>query len=174
MRTKHIFIFGLPLLFVLTIIFACLYNGENSIFSTFAVLTGCLATHLIIWILSAIIVVGIMKNKANDESVWFKEIRWEKGFYRLIGFRRWKHCLPTYDARFYDFKAMPHKDLLGIISQTEIVHEVAALLSLLSIAATLWLGHVYIIVTVAIIDFIINIVYVCLQRFNRIRLRRLI
>jgi len=174
MKTKHLFIFGLPLLIVMTIIFACLCNGEDSIFFSFAILTGCLAAHLSIWIISAIVVVGIMGNRANDECTWFRELHWEKDFFRFIRFRKWKHRLPTYNPRFYDFKVLKHEDLLGIISQTEIVHEMAAVLSLLSMAGTRWLGHGYIIVTIAIIDLLINIIYVCLQRFNRIRLRRLI
>jgi len=174
MKTKHLFILGLPLLIVLTIIFVCLCNGEDSIFFSFAILTGCLAAHLIIWILSAIVVVGIMKNRADDESAWFRELTWEKDFFRLIRFRKWKHHLPTYDPRYYDFKTIKYEDLLGIISQTEIVHEMAAVLSLLSMAGTRWPGHGYIIVTIAIIDLLINLIYVCLQRFNRIRLRRLI
>jgi len=174
MRTKHLFILGLPLLIVVTLIFACISDGEDSIFCSFAVLTGCLAAHLILWILSAIVVVGIMKNRANDECAWFRELPWEKDFYRIIKFRKWKHHLPTYNPRFYDFKVLKHENLLGIISQTEIVHEMAAVLSLLSMAGTRWLGHSYIIVTISIIDLLINLIYVCLQRFNRIRLRRLI
>jgi len=174
MRTKHIFIFGLPLLIVLTIIFAYLCKGEDSIFFSFAILTRCLAAHLTIWILSAITVVVIMKNRADDECAWFRELPWEKDFFRFIRFRQWKHRLPTYDPRYYDFKVLKHENLLGIISQTEIVHEMAAVLSLLSMAGTRWLGHDYIIVTIAIIDLLINLIYVCLQRFNRIRLRRLI
>jgi len=174
MRTKHIFIFGLPLLIVVTIILACFCDGKDSIFFSFAILTGCLAAHLIIWILSAIVVVGIMKNRADDESAWFRELTWEKDFFRIIRFRKWKHRLPTYDPRYYDFQVLKHEDLLGIISQTEIVHEMAAGLSILSIAGIRWLGHGYIIVTIAIIDLLINLIYVCLQRFNRIRLGRLI
>ena len=174
MRTKHLFILGLPLLIIVTIILAYFSNGKDSIFCTFAVLTGCLAAHLIIWILSAIVVVGIMKNRADDEYTWFRELSWEKDFYRIIKFRKWKRLLPTYDPRYYDFKALKYEDLLGIISQTEIVHEIAAVLSLLSIAGTRWLDHSYIIVTMAIIDLLINLIYVCLQRYNRTRLRRLI
>ena len=174
MRAKHLFIFGLPLLIVVTIILACFSNGEDSFFRTFAILTGCLAAHLIIWILSAIVVVGRLKNRADDGCAWFRELSWEKDFYRFIKFRKWKRLLPTYDPRFYDFKALKYEDLLGIISQTEIVHEIAAVLSIISIAGIRWFGHGYIIVTIAIIDLLINLIYVCLQRFNRIRLRRLI
>jgi len=174
MRTKHLFILGLPLLIILTIIFACFCTGDDSIFCSFAILTGCLAAHLTIWILSAITIVGIMKNRANDESAWFGELPWEKEFFRIIRFRKWKHRLLTYDPRYYDFKALKYEELLGIISQTEIVHEMAAILSLLSMAGTRWLGHGYIIVTIAIIDLLINLIYICLQRFNRVRLRRLI
>jgi len=86
MKTKHLFIFGLPLLIVVTIILACLSNGEDSIFRTFARLTGCLAVHLNIWILSAITVVGIMKNRVDDECAWFRELPWEKDFFRIIRF----------------------------------------------------------------------------------------
>ena len=68
MRTRHLFILGLPLLIIVTIILACFSNGKDSIFFTFAVLTGCLAAHLIIWILSAIVVVGITPIQVNSAT----------------------------------------------------------------------------------------------------------
>jgi len=169
MQAKHIFNIGLSVLVILTIIFASISNCE-----VYAVMTGCLAFHIIIWILSAIIVVGIMRNKADDDCVWFRELAWENNFYRFIKIRKWKRHLPTYAPQYYDFKYMPHENLLGIISQTEVVHEVAALLSLLSLLGIRWFGNVPIFISLAAIDFIINIIYVCLQRYNRIRLRILI
>jgi len=169
MQVKHIFNIGLSVLVILTIIFASISKCE-----VYAVMTGCLAFHIIIWILSAIIVVGIMRNKADDDCIWFRELPWEKGFYRFIKIRMWKRHLPTYAPQYYDFKSMPHENLLGIISQTEVVHEVAALLSLLSLFGIRWFGNVPIFVSLAAIDFIINIIYVCLQRYNRMRLRALI
>lgn len=169
MSAKRLFDIGLSVLVILTIVFANISNGE-----AFAVLTGCLAFHLVIWILSAIIVVGTMRNKANDKCIWFREMPWEKSFYRFIKTRRWKRHLPTYAPKYYDFKSMPHESLLGIISQTEVVHELAALLSLISLLGIRWFGNAPIIATLAAIDFIINLVYVSLQRYNRMRLSELI
>lgn len=174
MQTKHIFNIGLPLLVVLTVIFASISNDDNSVFQSFAVLTGCIAFHLVIWILSATIVVGIMRNKANDKFFLFRELSWEKKFYQFIRIRSWKHHLPTYAPKYYDFKSLSHTDLLGIISQTEVVHEVASLLSLVSLFGIIWFGHTLIFTTIAAIDLMTNLVYIILQRYNRMRLRKLI
>lgn len=174
MHTKHIFSFGLLLLVILTIIFSVLSDGDNSGMQSCAILTGCLAFHLIIWIASAIIVVGIMKNEANDSCWWFRELPWERRFYRFIMIRRWKRYLPTYAPDCYKFTTMRSRELLGIISQTEVVHEFTVLLIVVSLLGVHYLGHFEIIVTIAVIDFVINMVYVFLQRYNRIKLRSVI
>jgi len=174
MKIKYFFHIGLPVLVLLTIIFACLSKGDDSVTQALAIFMGCIALHLLIWMLAAIGVVGIMQNQANDQRFWFREQPWEESFFRLIKIRKWKHLLPTYAPQYYDFASIPRVELLGIISQTEVVHEVAALLALLSLIGTHWLGHEEIIVTLAIIDCAINIIYIFLQRYNRMRLRRLI
>jgi len=174
MKIKYFFHIGLPVLVLLTIIFACVSTGDDSVTQALAILTGCFALHLVIWMLAAIGVVGIMQNKANDHCFWFREQPWEARFFRMTKIRKWKHLLPTYAPQYYDFATIPRVELLGIISQTEVVHEVAALLALLSLIGILWLGHAEIIATLAVIDFVINIIYVFLQRYNRMRLRRLI
>lgn len=174
MKTKHIFNIGLPILIMVTIVFASISKGEKSIIQTVAVLTGCVAFHFTIWIFSAISVVWIMKNKANDKCVWFRELSWEKDFYKLIKIRKWKRHLPTYAPKYYDFKSTSYENLIAIISQTEVVHEVAALFSLLSLFGIRWFSNVPIIAITAAIDFMINLVYVFLQRYNRMRLRKLI
>jgi len=174
MQTKHIFNIGLPLSVALSAVFASISNDDSSVFQSFAILTGCIAFHLAIWILSATIVVGIMRNKANDKLFIFRELPWEKKFYQFVKIRSWKHHLPTYAPKYYDFKSLSHTDLLGIISQTEVVHEVAALLSLVSLFGIIWFGHTLIFATIAAIDLIINLVYIILQRYNRMRLRKLI
>jgi len=133
MHTKHIFSFGLLLFVILTIIFSVLSDGDDSTMRSCAILTGCLAFHLIIWIVSSIIVVGIMKNEANDRCRWFRELSWERRFYRFIKIRRWKQYLPTYAPEYYKYTTMRSRVLLGIISQTEVVHEFAALLIVVSL-----------------------------------------
>lgn len=174
MKVKYIFHFGTIVLLLLTVVLACCSNGKESLAYVAAVLCGCLLGHLLIWIISAIAVVGIMNNRANDDSVWFKKRSWENRWYKLIGIRKWKHYLPTYNTSFYDFSSIPRIELLGRISQTEVVHEVAALLSIVSIVGTYWFGLFPVFLTVAIVDCLINIVYAMLQRYNRIRLRRVI
>jgi len=174
MQAKHIFSFGLLLLVILTILFSCFCDRYDSTMQSCAVLTGCLAFHLVIWIGSAIIVVGIMKNEANDRCWWFRELSWERRFYRFIKIRRWKRHLPTYAPEYYKYTTMRSRELLGIISQTEIVHEFTALLIFVSLFGVQHLGHFEIIVTIAVIDIAINTVYVFLQRNNRIKLRSVI
>lgn len=174
MQIKYFFHIGLPILVLLTIIFAYLSTDDDSATQALAILTGYIALHLVIWMLAAIIVVGIMQNQANDQCFWFREQPWEPHFFRLIKIRKWKQLLPTYAPQYYDFVSIPPVKLLGIISQTEVVHEMAALLVLLSLIGIHWLGYAEIIATLATIDFVINITYVFLQRYNRMRLRRLI
>ena len=38
----------------------------------------------------------IMKNKANHNSIWFREKSFERKFYNLLRVRKWKKYIPTY------------------------------------------------------------------------------
>jgi len=51
---------------------------------------------------------------------------------------------------------------------------VAAVMVMLSLAGIRWFGHAGIIATIAALDFLVNVVYIFLQRYNRMRLRKLI
>lgn len=173
MQVKHIFNIGTFVLIALTAVLVRFGSGNPAV-GSLAVLTGCLTYHLAAWILSAIVVVGIMRNRADDSCFWFREWPWEARFYRFLKIREWKRLLPTYAPQFYDFATVPQDELLGVISQTEVVHCVAAVMVMLSLAGIRWFGHAGIIATIAALDFLVNVVYIFLQRYNRMRLRKLI
>lgn len=174
MKVKTLFHFGTVVSILLTVILGSLSSEGGAIVRTLAVVSGCLSFHLLAWIVSAILVVGVMKNNADDSHLWFRELPWERGLYKLIGIRKWKRHLPTYAPQYYDFGSIKNEELLGIISQTEIVHEVAAVLSALSVIGARWFDHLPVFLVLAFADFATNVVYAFLQRYNRLRLRRLI
>ena len=114
----------------------------------------------------------IMKSKANHNSLWFCEKRFEKHLYNLFRVRKWKKYIPTYNPDAFDINQKTVKEIVGATCQAEIVHEVIMALSLLPIAAIPFLGGAVTIFITSILSMLIDFVFVILQRFNRPKLLR--
>jgi hypothetical protein len=119
------------------------------------------------------IVNGIMKNKANHENVWFREKGFERKLYKLIGVRKWKKYLPTYNPNTFDATQKTVQELVGATCQAEIVHEIIMLFSLLPIAVIPLLGGAIAMVVTSILAMLFDSLFVILQRYNRPKLIRI-
>ena len=112
----------------------------------------------------------IVKNKANHESVWFREKRFEKKLYKLLRVRKWKKHIPTYSPDTFDTNKKTLKEIVGATCQAEIVHEVIMVLSFLPIAVIPFLGGATAILITSLLSMLIDSVFVILQRYNRPKL----
>ena len=115
---------------------------------------------------------GIMKNKADHNSIWFREKRFENKLYKLIRVRKWKKYLPTYNPDTFDASQKTVEEIIGATCQAEIVHEVIMALSLLPIAFIPFLGGAAAMIITSVLAMLIDSMFVILQRYNRPKLVR--
>ena len=115
---------------------------------------------------------AIMKNRADHNSVWFREKPFEKPLYGLLCVRKWKKYIPTYSPDTFDTTQKTVKAIVGATCQAEIVHELIMLLSLLPIAAIPFLGAAAAFIITSVLSMLVDLVFVILQRYNRPRLVR--
>ena len=145
---------------------------ENAFFEIITITIGITLYHFAMRLAVGTVVNLIMKNKANHNSIWFREKSFEKKFYNLLRVRKWKKYIPTYSPDTFDTNKKTVKEIVGATCQAEIVHEVIMALSLLPIAVIPFLGGAAAIVTTSFLSMMIDSVFVILQRYNRPKLVR--
>ena len=146
----------------------------NAISEVITITLGIALYHFAMRLVVGAFVNLIMKNKADHNSVWFREKRFEKNLYNLFRVQKWKKYIPTYNPDTFDTNQKTVKEIVGATCQAEIVHEVIMALSLLPIAAIPFLGGTAAIIITSFVSMMIDSVFVILQRYNRPRLVRVI
>ena len=145
---------------------------RNAISEVITITIGVALYHFVMRLVVGTVVNLIMKNKANHNSVWFREKRFEKKLYNLLRVRKWKKYIPTYSPDTFDTNKKTVKEIVGATCQAEIVHEVIMVLSLLPIAVIPFLGGAAAIFITSFLSMLIDFVFVILQRYNRPKLLR--
>ena len=145
---------------------------ENAVIEITTITLGATAYHFAMRLAVGAFVNLIMKNKANHNSVWFREKSFEKKLYNLLRVRKWKKYIPTYSPDTFDTSKKTVKEIVGATCQAEIVHEVIMVLSLLPIFAIPFLGGAVAFITTSFLSMLIDFAFVILQRYNRPRLVR--
>ena len=144
----------------------------NAISEVITITIGVALYHFVMRLVVGTVVNLIMKNKANHNSVWFREKRFEKKLYNLLRVRKWKKYIPTYSSDTFDTNKKTVKEIVGATCQSEIVHEIIMVLSLLPIAVIPFLGGAAAIFITSFLSMLIDFVFVILQRYNRPKLLR--
>lgn len=144
----------------------------NAISEVITITIGVALYHFVMRLVVGTVVNLIMKNKANHNSVWFREKRFEKKLYNLLRVRKWKKYIPTYSPDTFDTNKKTVKEIVSATCQAEIVHEVIMVLSLLPIAVIPFLGGAAAIFITSFLSMLIDFVFVILQRYNRPKLLR--
>lgn len=158
-------------LFVLFIIFLLvLMITKLSIMETITITIGITLYHFVMRLLVGTIIDLIMKNRANYKNMWFREKCFEKKLYDLMRVRVWKKYLPTYSPDTFDTSKKTIIEIIGSTCQAEIVHEVIMVLSLLPIIFIPILGGISAVIVTSILAMLFDALFVILQRYNRIKL----
>ena len=143
---------------------------SNAVIEVVTITIGITLYHFAMRLAVGTVVNLLMKNKANHESAWFREKRFEKRLYERLHIRLWKKHIPTYNPDTFDTKKKTLKEIVGATCQAEIVHEVIMVLSLLPIAVIPFLGGAVAIFITSFLSMVIDSVFVMLQRYNRPKL----
>lgn len=145
---------------------------DGLIFLLLAITFGTIAYHLLMRALVSIVVTLVMHNQANPHNSWFRERRFEARFFRWLKIRQWKVWVPTYAPELFDLSKHTPSDVLGVMCQAEVVHEVIIPLSFVPIAFSHWFGALPVFVLTSIGAATCDLLLVLLQRYNRPRLMR--
>ena len=143
---------------------------KNGALEGVTITLGITLYHFVMRLAVGYIVNSIMKNKANHNSFWFKEKRFEKKLYKLLRVRKWKKHLPTYSPEAFDITQKNAAEIIGATCQAEIVHEIITVLSLLPITLIPFLGGAVAFILTSILAALVDFLFVILQRYNRPRL----
>ena len=82
--------------------------------------------------------------------------------------------MPTYDAEVFDVKKHSWEEIVQAMCQAELVHEVIALCSFLPIIASVWFGALGVFVITSMLSAFFDLMFVCMQRFNRSRVMKIV
>lgn len=145
---------------------------QNNIIEIITITIGVTLYHFIMRFAVGTIINIIMKNKANHNSIWFREKRFENKLYKLIRVKKWKKFLPTYNPETFNTSEKTVKEIVGASCQAEIVHEVIMVLSLLPIILIPYLGAPAAFIITSLLAMMIDSMFVILQRYNRPKLIR--
>ena len=115
----------------------------------------------------------IMKNKANHKNAWFREKRFEAELYRILRVRKWKKHLPTYSPDTFDTSKKTVGELVGATCQAEIVHEIIMVLSLLPVVMVPFFQGAAAFIITSLLSMLFDSLFVILQRYNRLKLVRI-
>ena len=142
-------------------------------FFSLAVTFGTFSYHIFMRLAVGKAVDSIMGNQADYYAPWFREKKFERPLYRFFRVNRWKEYMPTYDASLYSVKSHSYHEIAMAMCQSEVVHEVSALLSILPIFAAFFLDALPVFLTVSVIGVAVDLAFAAIQRYNRPRVIRL-
>lgn len=113
------------------------------------------------------------KHSFDPNNAWFRPKRWERRFYAFLRIKRWKRFLPTALPEQFSLQTNTLDEVVQAMCRAELVHEISAALSYLSVLFVLWSGDasdLAIFLSTATAASLFDLVFVAMQRFNRPRL----
>ncbi len=155
---------------ILTVLFSVLFIiTDNSVFLTPAITFGTTLYHFAM----RLFVGKIIPNNFNYHSFWFRQKRFEERLYRLLGVKKWKDKMPSYNPGSYMIKSTSPGELIAIMCRNEVIHEVIAVLSFVPIAFSSFFGAEAVFIITSILGCCLDLIFVIMQRYNRPRVVRI-
>ena len=162
---------AMSLVFMFTF-FGLFVQNQDDVCYAMGILFMTVSYHFIIRLVIGTLVDAAFDNRIDSSKSWFEDSDAERAFYRLIGVRKWKKKIPTYDNAAFSMKKHSLEDIIGASCQAEIVHEINILASLASILFAIPFGVMWVFILTSIAGALFDLVFVIVQRYNRPRLIR--
>jgi len=157
-----------------TVVLVALYKtyGTGLLFSL-AITFGTTAYHFIMRLAVGGVVKAVMHNRADYYRKWFRPRRFEASLYRFLKVKKWKNRMPTYEPETFSLHKHNFDEIAQTMCQSEIVHELIAVLSFLPLFTVPWFGSfpVFLLTSTAAACF--DLSFAMMQRYNRPRVIRL-
>ena len=115
---------------------------------------------------------ALFHNRFDYTRAWFRPRAFEKRLYATIGVRRWMGRLPTYSPDTFSRALHTWEEIAQATCQAELVHECIALLSFLPLATIPVFGAPWVFVITSVLAAAFDLLFVCIQRYNRPMLLR--
>ena len=119
------------------------------------------------------IINAIFRNRMDYTRRWFAQKPFEPKLYKALGVKKWKNNMPTYSPETFSLEHHTLEEIVSATCQSEVVHEIIALLSLVPIAFTAIWGTFPVFLLTSIAAMLLDLSFVVMQRYNRPRLLRL-
>ncbi len=117
---------------------------------------------------------ALVPNRFHHDTAWFRLRPWEEALYRRMKLRRWKKHIPTYDPRAFSLTENTPEQILSNMRHAEVVHEIIMLLSFVPLLFTFIFGEFFVFFITSALSAAADGIFVCLQRYNRPRIQRLL
>lgn len=148
--------------------------SDSGICLTSAITFGITAYHFGIRLLVGTLYNAIMKNHADYNRTWFRVYQWEEKLYRLLRVKKWKDKLPTFAPESYSLRKHTLDEIAQTMCQSELVHETNIILSFMPLMTVRWFGAFYVILLTSLCGAGIDMVFVIMQRYNRVRVIKIV
>lgn len=159
---------------VFTIVFSLLYRvSSNSVIFSLAITSGTIAYHLIARLLVGSMVNLVMKNKADYTKKWYQVSTKEMKLYQKLKVKQWKNKMPTYDKDTFDISKHSWDEIIQATCQSELVHEINAVISFVPIIVSVWFGAFWVFFITSTLSALFDLLFVFMQRFNRARILKI-
>ena len=113
-------------------------------------------------------------NHMDYTKKWFRERPFEKKLYQTLKVKKWKKRLPTFNPEDFDLQNHSVEEIIQVSCQAEVVHEVIMPFSFVPILFSIWFGSLGVFIITSCAAFLFDSIFVIIQRFNRLRLMRLL
>lgn len=103
---------------------------------------------------------------------WFKQHKFEMGFYKILRVRKWKEKVLTYDPAAFSVKNHTMEEIANTMSKAETDHWINQLLSLTTLLFGVIWGEFWIFLLTTIIAMLFDAQFIVVQRYNRPKVLR--
>lgn len=160
--------------FLMTLVFLLMYHVTNiRLFFSLTITSGTIAYHFIIRLIVGVLVDRKMKNKADYTKKWYQVSDSEQKLYQKLRVKKWKNKMPTYDKDVFDTSKHSWDEIIQAMCQSELVHEINIVFSLLPIVASVWFGSFVVFLITSILGAMFDLMFVMMQRYNRSRILKM-
>ena len=116
----------------------------------------------------------LFKKHINYKQWWFKERKFEKGFYNLIHVKDWKGKALTYNPESFSLKEYSLEEIANTMAKSELDHWINELISITTLLFAIPWGQFWIFLTTAIAAMIFDSQFIIIQRYNRPRIVKIL
>lgn len=150
------------------------YFIKNPALYSLSITFGTIFYHFAMRLAVGFLINNKFHNHIDYTLKWFKERAFEQKFYIWIQIKKWKKWAPVFNPKDYDLKNNSIAEIIQVTCQAEVVHEIIMILSFVPVIFSVWFGAAEVFLITSCAAFLIDSIFVVLQRYNWPRLMRLL